>query len=292
MDELLPEAVSGTYDGTARLNPGVGACQGCGAVLQETGQADDGDLLTPAVQRSSVQPPRVPMLWILAATESKHLEMRAAGPSITGMRRYSMSGQRVFTTSGVVDDRADAVAEEQEVAVGGHRVTEVEDGGDLGCWGRGPSATAVGVRWLCLETPVEIHPALSPRRVPASRSPVPGSPGGVREQQWGRAEPPMATTDAHATAMATEEQGGAWPRLTFFPPPQSRQLSGPRCGVGGTLTPSWGCGTLTMAGRPLTAGWGWGTRHAILGLGDILHGLGLWEQVGGGARHPPVPCCV
>ncbi|CAM9551022.1 unnamed protein product [Bubo scandiacus] len=24
-----------------------------------------------------------------------------------------------------------------------------------------------------------------------------------------------------------EEQGSAWPRLTFFPPPQSRQLSGP-----------------------------------------------------------------
>lgn len=188
-----------------------------------------------------------------------------------------MSGQRVFTTSGVADDRADAVAEEQEVAVGGHRVTEVEDGGDLGCWGRGLSATAIGVHWLCLETPVEIHPA-----------PVPGSPGGVRERQWGRAEPPMATTDAHATAMATEEQGGARPRLTFFPPPQSRQLSGPRCGVGGIPTPSWGCGTLTMAGRPLTAGWGWGTRHAILGLGDILHGLGLWEQVGGGGLGTPL----
>ncbi|XP_052653947.1 uncharacterized protein LOC128146555 [Harpia harpyja] len=66
--------------------------------------------------------------------------------------------------------------------------------------------------------------------------------------------------------MAMEEQGGTQPRLTFFPPPQSRQLSGPRCGVGGTLTPSWGCGTLTMAGGPLTAGWGrWG------GLGTPLH---------------------
>lgn len=73
VDELLPEAVAGTYDGMARLDPGVGACQGCGLVLQETGQADGGDLLTPALQCSSVQPPRVPTLWILAATESKHL---------------------------------------------------------------------------------------------------------------------------------------------------------------------------------------------------------------------------
>lgn len=61
------------------------------------------------------------------------------------------------------DDDEDVVGEEQEVAIGGHRVTEV--GGDLGCWGRAgraPRAAIIGVCWLCLEIHIEIHPALSP----------------------------------------------------------------------------------------------------------------------------------
>lgn len=56
VDELLPEAVVGLYDVMAGLDPGVGARRGHGAVLQEIGPADGGDLLTPVAQCSRVGP--------------------------------------------------------------------------------------------------------------------------------------------------------------------------------------------------------------------------------------------
>ncbi|XP_074966471.1 uncharacterized protein C5orf52 homolog [Phalacrocorax aristotelis] len=62
----------------ARLNPGTGTHQGCGAVLQKIGQADGGDRLTVAAQCSSIRPLCVPMLWILAAMEPKQLEITSA----------------------------------------------------------------------------------------------------------------------------------------------------------------------------------------------------------------------
>lgn len=107
-------------------------------------------------------------------------------------------------------------------------------------------------------------------------APLPGSPGG-------RAGPPMATAATHTMVGGTrtmEERGGARPRLTFFPPPQSRQLSGPRCGVGGpSHHPGVGGPSQWLGlGDPHTV-LGLGDLRTILGLWDLLHGLGLWEQV-------------
>lgn len=76
---------------------------------------------------------------------------------------------------------------------------------------------------------------------------------------------------------APEEQGSARPRLTFYPPPQSRQLielwcgaGGPsrRPGAGGPLTGAGGPSRRPGAGGPLTGAGGTGPWT---GLGTPLH---------------------
>lgn len=323
MDGLLPEAIVGLYDGTAGLDPGVGARQGHGAVVQERGQVEGGDLLTLAAQWSSVWPLFVPALWVLAAMESKQLEMRAAVASITGMCRYSMSGQRVHHLQEDVDDGADVVGEEQEVAVGGPYVTEVEVGGDPRCWGRArwaSRAAAIGVCWLCLETRVQIHPALSPPGPhhladPGGRGLLGGAPHGNHHHThnggwrgpWrsgaahGLASPSSRRPRAGSSAGSGVGLGGPHTILELgdlltilgLGDPHTvlglgdlltiLGLGGPHNGLRwGTLTPSWDWGTFSTSwGRgTLTMAWAREPSHQ-LGLGDLLHGLGLWEQVHG-----------
>lgn len=156
------------------------------------------------------------------------------------------------------------------MAVGGYCVTEVEVGGDPGCRGRAPRATAIGLRCLCLEIHVEIHPALSPAVSRPARPHCLATPGGRGAAagpgwahhgnrchvhncgwQWGHGGAGRRAASPHLLPAATEPAARRAPVRGW-----------------GALTPGWGCGTLTMAGAagPLTPGWGWGTPHTVLGL--------------------------
>ncbi|XP_026715596.1 uncharacterized protein LOC113486102 [Athene cunicularia] len=236
----------------AGLNPGVGASQGCGVVLLEIGQADGGDLLTPAAQGSSVRSHVSPPV-----DRSCH-GVKTAGDAGGGaihhrdMQVPDVGTEGVRHLQGDVDDGADAVGEEQEVAVCGHHVTGVEVGGDPGCWGktrRAPTAATIEVCWLCLEMHVEIHSALSPTMSWPTGPHCPATLAG-----GGVAMPPHGNRHHAQRQVATGPWRSGAVRGLASPSshhPRAGSSSGLGAGLGGPHT-------------------GWGTPHAV---------LGLWEQV-------------
>lgn len=215
--------------------------------------------------------------------ESKQLEMQTAAVSIAGrLQVLDVGTEGVHHLQGDIDEGADAVGEEQEVAVGGHLITEEEVGGDPGCRGRAGGASraaTIGVCWLCLEIHAEIHPALSPAgpHCLAALGVGLGPPWQPppHTQRWVAQEPWRSGVVRDLASPSSHH-------------PRAGSSAGPGAGLGGPHTilglgdphNGWGWGTLTLS-------WGWGTFAPSWGCGTSYMGWGCGNRSMGYGLAPP-----